>query len=159
MLKFRGIRRRAFIENDQIHREALGAPILMRPQQLLDELHVVVIVNSHQNDRQIPGYSIRPQARGGRPVPGQNVARRAQRRIRIQHPIGDALKVLGLVEVDAEISQLHLRLGPGKRLGAFEHGCVTVLVGQCDGLLAARGQDGPEGDARRGARRHAHPSA
>ena len=67
----------------------------------------------------------------------ENVARGPQRGVAVQHPIGNALKCLSLFEVDAQIAQLHLSLGPRQGLRALECRHVAVLVDQRERLLPA----------------------
>ncbi len=61
--------------------------------------------------------------------------------------------------IDAEVVQLHLRLGPSERGGTFECADVVVLVDQIEHILARGGDHGPEIDARRRARGYSHAAA
>ena len=55
----------------------------------------------------------------------------------IQQVAGEALEQAGLARIDAEMVQLHLRLGPGQRGRALEGGGVAMLVDQVEHRLRA----------------------
>src|SRR3972149_11354685 len=71
----------------------------------------------------------------------------------------EALEEARLLRVDAEMAQLHLRLGPRQCGRAVEGGRVLMLVDQVQGLATGRRDDRPERDARRPARRYPHATA
>jgi len=54
------IRWRFLIENNQINRQPLQAPVFMGPQQLPDDSDVLCLVDPYQDDGQIAGNSVRP---------------------------------------------------------------------------------------------------
>src|SRR5580704_11225953 len=64
-----------------------------------------------------------------------------------------------LVGVDAQMMQLHLRLGPRQRRRALESRRVVMLVDQVERFGPRRRNDGPEGDPRRRSSRNAQASA
>jgi len=53
--------------------------------------------------------------------------------------IGEALKEVSFVRADAEMEQLHLRLGPCERGGAPERCRVMMLVRKVDHFVARGG--------------------
>ena len=70
------------------------------------------------------------------------------------------LEQIRFAGVDAEMMELHLRLGPGQRRRAFDRprrpdACRRSRAAR----RASRRRHRPEGDARRRARRHAHAAA
>ena len=67
------IRRGAFVDDDEIHRQPLHMPVLVRMHQLPHQRHVFDIVDAHQQDRQIARHAMRPERRGA------NAARRGHR--------------------------------------------------------------------------------
>ena len=100
------------------------------------------------------------QSAAGPPPPRRmRVGGRTQRRIGVEHVAGETLKEAGLLRVDAEMAQLHLRLGPRQRGRTVEGGRVLMLVDQVHRLAAGRRRHRPERDARRPARRHPHAPA
>ena len=56
------------IPYDQIHRQPLQSPIRMGLDQLADQLDTIGIGDLHQNNRQIAGNRMSPQARLATPV-------------------------------------------------------------------------------------------
>ena len=70
-----------------------------------------------------PEIPKRPQARTARPAPRTDrFGRRSQAGIGVDHMARQALEQAGFARGDAEMMQLHLRLGPGERGGALEGG-------------------------------------
>ena len=96
-------------------------------------------------------------AGGARRVALEHARRRAQRRVGVQDPVGQALEQVGLVRPDAEVVELDLRPGPGQRRRALEHRGIAILLGEREGLVARRRDQGREDDAGAGRRRQAHP--
>ena len=85
-----------------------------------------------------------PQAGCSLFIAGQQSGRRSQRRVRVEDPVGQTLKEVGLVGLDPEMMELDLGLRPGQGRRPFEGGRLTVLVGQVQNLLARLGDDGRE---------------
>src|SRR3990170_2261211 len=102
----------------------------MRPQQLPDDVDILRLVDAGQYDRQIARYAMRPQRRAFKRAVAECLGRWTQRRIGVQHGIGQSLEQLRFVGPDTEVMQLDLRLRPGQREGALKHSRVTVLVGK-----------------------------
>ncbi len=63
---------------------------------------------------------------------------------------------MGLIGVDTQVTELHLRLRPGQSERALEGAGVAILVRQFQCLLARGGDDGGENDAGGGSGRNAH---
>ena len=141
-----------FVQNDQIHRQLLHAPVFVRLEELADDLQILDLIDPTHDDRYVARNAVRPQHRRLSLTACQDIGCRAERRVRIEHVAGEALEQAGLVRVDAQVEQLDLRLGPGQKAGALERGRVVMLVGQAE-HVAARGRDeGPERDVRGGSR-------
>ena len=128
----------------------------MGAQQLAHDRDVLDVVDPHEDDREVARDALRPERRRPAAAAANRVGGRTQRRIGVEHVAGETLKEAGLLGVDAEIAQLHLRLGPRQRGRAVEGGRVLVLVDQVQHLAAGRRDDRPERDAHRAARRHPH---
>ena len=67
--------RSALVDDDQIDREPLHAPVLVGAQQLADLGDVLDVVDPQQHDRQVAGDRMRPQS-GLRPRAAKNRVRR-----------------------------------------------------------------------------------
>ncbi len=67
----------------------------------------------------------------------QQARRRAQRRVRVEDPVGQPLEEVGLVGLDAEVMELHLGLRPGEDRRPLERRRLAVLVGQIEDLFAS----------------------
>ena len=89
---------------------------------------------------------MRPESRLSQLILFQYVLRRPQRGIGVQNPIGNALKGLSLFEVDAQIAQLHLSLGPGESFRAAKSRHVAMLIHRGKRFHAARADTGPKGN-------------
>ena len=95
----------------------------MGVHQLAHDFHVRGLVDPNQHDGQVTGNPGGPQLRLSALAAPQQVGRRPQRRVRIEHAIGDTLKEMRLVGVNVQVMQLHLRLRPRQstaRSKAFE---------------------------------------
>ena len=71
----------------------------------------------------------------------------------------EALKKSGFAGVDAEMMELHLRLGPGQRRCALIGRCVSMFVDTIQQRRACSRRHGPEGDANRRPSRHTNTPA
>src|SRR4029453_1632683 len=77
--------------------------------------------------------------------------RRPQRRIGVEDAIGEALEEVRLVQLDAQMVELDLRLGARERDHAIEGRRIPIFVGEVDDGLARGGHHGGERDPRGGA--------
>ena len=114
-------------------------------------------VDPHQHDGQVARDAVRPETRRAPLVAGEEAGGRAQRRVRVEDPVGEALEEVGLVGLDAEVVQLDLRLGPRERRRPLERGGVAVLVGEVQDACSRLGDDG--GEDRVGGRARGEPDA
>ncbi len=69
-------------------------------------------------------------------APFEYLGGRTQRRVGIQHAIGEALKEVCFAGADPEMTELHLRLGPGQRGRAVERHGAVMLVHQIERFVA-----------------------
>jgi len=113
------VRRRALVKNHQIDGEPFHLPVLVSADQLADYFQIFGLVDSDQDDRQVARYIRAPEFRRAALAALQHVGRRPERRIRIEHAICETLKQMRLVGADAQVMQLHLRLGPRERDSAI----------------------------------------
>ncbi len=72
---------------------------------------------------------------------------------------GETLEQAGFARIDAEVVELHLRLGPGQRGRPLEGGGVAMLVDEVEHRLAGSCDHRPEGDAHDRAGRDPHAAA
>ena len=137
-----------FVDDHEVHVEELQSPILMRPQELADDIEVRHLVDPDEDDRQVAGDAVRPQPGRTALVPGQYARRRPERRIRVQDAVGQPLEEMSLFGVDAEVPKLHLGLRPRQRGGALERCGLAVLVREVEDVVAGVGDDRREDHAR-----------
>ena len=129
------------VEDDEIDVEELQPPVLVRAEQLPNDVEVLGFVDPDHDDGQVARDAVGPQARCPLIVAGQQARRRPQRRVRVEDPVGQALEQVGLVGLDPQVMELDLGLRPGQGRRPFEGGRLTVLVGQVQDLLAGIGDD------------------
>jgi hypothetical protein len=128
-------------------------------QQLANDGDVLDVVDPRQDDRQIARNALCPERRRAAAAAAYRVGRRTQRRIGVQHVARETLKQARLIRIDAEMAQLHLRSGPGQCNCAVEGRRVVMLISKVQHIAARRGDNRPESDACRPARRNPHPLA
>jgi hypothetical protein len=139
--------RRFLVQDHEIDREPLHAPVLVRAQELPDDLAVLDLVDPDQHDRQISRDSMRPQGRGPEGVAREDRRRRAQPRIGIEDPVGDLLEEVGFFRRDAQVMELNLCLGPRECRDALEPRRIAILVGHAEHGGACVGEHRGEHDA------------
>ncbi len=147
------------VENDEVDREPLHPPILVRPEQLPHDAHVVGLVDSHEHDREVAGYPVSPQRSGALRLTRKDLRGRPQGPIRVENAAGEALEKMRLVRADAEVVLLHLRLRPGQGCGAVERRRIVIFLGEGEGLRTRRRDERREGSADGIARRQSHTAA
>ena len=124
----------AFVEDDEVHLEPASPPIFHGLQQLVNDPDVLDVRDAQQDDRQVARDALRPET-GLRPGAAHDHFRgRPQRRPGIDEMSGETLEFARLFPVDAEMMELHLRLGPGERGRPLERADV---VGPCRRRRAA----------------------
>ena len=85
------------VEDHQVDVEELQPPVLVRAEQLPNDVEVLDFVDPHQDDGQVARDAVGPQAGRSPLVAGQQARRRPQRRVRVENPVGQALEEVGLV--------------------------------------------------------------
>ena len=131
-----GVGGAVLVEDHEVDVEELQPPVLVRTEQLTNDVEVLGFVDPHHDDGQVARDAVGPQAGCPPLVTGQQARRRPQRRVRVEDPIGEALEQRGLVGLDPQVMELHLGLRPGQGRRTFEGGRFTVLVGQVQDVLA-----------------------
>ncbi len=131
----------------------------MRPKQLAGDVEVFDVGYAQQHDRQVAGNAHRPKTGLATAATQDRVGGRSQRRSGIQQMARDPLEQAGFGRIDAEVVELHLRLGPGQRGRTLERGGVAMLVDEIEHRRPRRCNDRPEGDADDRAGCHTHTAA
>ncbi len=137
------------VEDHQVDRKPLEPPIFLGAQQSLDEVEAALIAGLDEHDGQIAGDAVAPKRGRPRLVPGENLRRGAQRRIAVQHPVGDLLELERFAGLDPQVAQARFRLLRCRFRGTIEGGRVAQPVGGRQGLRTARRDTVPEGHSRR----------
>ena len=110
------------------------------------QIEIFVVGDTQKHNRQIAGYSERPKRRLGSCSADNRIRRRPQRlRCMDQMPC-ETLEQPGFARRNADVTKLHLCLGPRKRRCTLERSDVTVLVDKIEQQFARRCNDRPEGD-------------
>ena len=147
------------VDDNEVDRELLQPEIGVGQQDLPGDAQVRHVVDAQQQDRQVAGNALAPQARL-RPAADPNaLAIRAQRGAGEQQVSGKPLEQVGLGRGDAKVVQLHLRLGPGHHGRTVEGRYVPMPVDAGDDRIPGGCDHRPEHDPRHGARGHGHPAA
>ena len=136
-----GVGGAVLVEDHEVDVEELQPPVLVRTEQLPDDVEVLGLVDPHHDDGQVARDAVGPEAGRSPLVAGQQAGRRPQRRVRVEDPVGQALEEVGLVGLDPEVVELDLGLRPGEGRRPLEGGRLAVLVGQVQDLLARLGDD------------------
>ena len=138
---------RPLVQNDEIDRQPLQAPVLVRAEELSDDASILRLVDADQDDGEVAGDPVGPQGRRpGRILP-QHHRRGPKRRVRVKNPARKILEQASLVHANPEMVELDLRPRPGKRDRPLERRGVAILVGERHGGFARRaderGEDEP----------------
>ena len=136
ILEVLGVRGAMLVENHEIDVQELQPPVLVRAEQLPDDIQVLGLVDPNHDDGQVAGDPVGPQAADPSLVAGQEAGRGAEGRVRVDDPIGQALEKVRLVGLDPEVMELDLGLCPGEGRCALESGRLTILVGEVQDVLA-----------------------
>ena len=140
--------RMPFVQDHEIDGQLFHPPVLVGAQQLTDDLQILDVVDPNQDDGQVARDPVRPQRRRSALASAEHFGGGAQRRVGVEDAVGETLEELRFVGPDAEMMELHLRLGPRQGDRALEGGRVMVLVDQVERLVAGRRDQRPERDAR-----------
>ena len=135
-LQILDVGRRTLVQDHEIHRELLHPPVFVRLQQLAGDVEVFHVGDAQQHDRQVAGNAHGPEPGLSAGAAQDGVGGRPQRRAGIQQMAGETLEQAGFARIDAEMMELHLRLGPGQRGRPLERGGVAMLVDEVEHRLA-----------------------
>ena len=130
--------RRMLVEDDDVGTEALQPPVLVCAQHLANQGQIVVLDHAHDQDRQVAGDAVRPQAGLPERVSREERGCRAERGVGPQDVRRETFVELRFIRRDSEVTQPHLGLGAREREGSSRRSGVVVLLGQCDRRRPAR---------------------
>ena len=159
VLQFLQIGVGAIIENHQVDAQAFGTPVFVGAQQRLQPGDLLQIAEPQQHDRQVAGNAHRPEIGLYRQPALQRFRGWPEAGVAVQDRRRQSLEIGGFLQVDVEMAQLHLCLGPGERARAFEGAGVVVLVDQRQQRFATLGDHRPEVDVGDVSRRNAQDVA
>ena len=146
----------SFVQDHEIDGELLHPPVLVRLKQFARDVYVLHVADPEQDDRQIAGNGLCPQAGLPAGATPDRIGRWTQDGRCIKRMPCKSLEQRSLAGRDAEVVELNLRLRPGERRSASESGRVTVLVGAVEDGLPRGRDDRPKSDPRGGARRNSN---
>jgi hypothetical protein len=156
-LQLLAVRDSLLVHDHEVDRESLHVPVLVRAEELPDDLAVFREVDPHEHDREVSGDAVPPEGGLAERVPLENVRRRPERRVGVENPRRDPLEEVRFVGIDVQVAQLHLRLRPCERRRPLERRRVAVLVRQLQRLVPQLRDGGRESDAAGRARLEPNP--
>ncbi|MCY1394871.1 hypothetical protein D9M71_97990 [compost metagenome] len=148
VLKLLAIAGLVFVPDDEVHHQALLPPVSMGLDHLMDKVDVFDGCDLQQNNGQVPGYRLAPQARLITPIGHQYAIFSAQRGIGIEDRRGHLFKQACIFERYIELAQQHLAVGPGQVEDAIGEVPVAVFIDQIQTALAAVRDTGHQVDGR-----------
>ncbi len=153
------VARGILVEDGDVGAKALQPPVLLRTQHLAHQGQIAILNHAHDQDRQVAGDAVRPEARLPERVSREERGGGAQRGVGPQHIRGEPIVELRFIGRDPEVTQPHLGLGGGEREGAGGRGGIVVFLRQRDGGGSARGDAGRKREAHLPAGGDAHAPA
>ena len=145
------VARGVLVEHRHVRAQALEAPVVLRLQHLPHERQVVLLDHAHDEQRQVARDAVSPEPGLAEQVARAQLARRAQRRVHVEHARGEPFEQLRVLARDAEVAQRHLRVRVPEREGARGRPGVVVLLRERVGGVAVGHDTGRERDAHRAA--------
>ena len=135
------------VDDHEIRRDSLHAPILVRDEQLVHAWQPHRVGDRGQHDRPIAGNALTPQRTLPSPILGARLRRRAQLLVRVEKCAGEHLVERRVRGRHVEAAKLHLRRGPRQRECAIGSAEIAIAVGDVARFIAAVGDERRERDA------------
>jgi hypothetical protein len=130
--------RDVLVQDDQLGRQPLHAPVGVRLDQLPDDLDLLRVADVEQDDRRVARNAVAPKAALAAPVAAQHAGPPAGR-VGVDQGAGQPAVELGLSLGRVEMAQGHLAVGPRQIKGAVGHAGALVFLRQRErGLPAFR---------------------
>ena len=118
------------VENDDVGTEALQPPVFLRAQRLAHQGKIALLDHAHDQDREIAGDAVGPEAGLAEGVARENRGGGTERGVGPEHARGEPLVELRFVGRDAKVTQQQLGLGGREREGAGGRSRIVVFLGQ-----------------------------
>ena len=121
------VNRNILVQDDQIHRQPLHAPIGVRLDQLPDDFDLFRVADAEQDDRRVAGNAIAPKAALAAPVVEQHAGVGPAGGVGINQRAGQTAIKLSFRLRGVELAQSHLAMGPGQIEGAVGHAGALIF--------------------------------
>ena len=131
------------VQHDEIERHALAAQILVGLEQVGEEWKLAAVLDRGEEDREVARDAVLPQFRLSAAVLLHGLLR-SQARIAKEQPAGESLEAQRVLDGEAEVPQLDLRVGAGQGDRASDCAPVVVLFDEMSGACLAVGECGGE---------------
>ena len=158
VLQVLNVARRPLVQHHDVVGHAARAQELVHPQRLADDRQVAFVVDADQDDRVVARNPHRPQRRL-RPHPPVRAAVQRQPHVGPDQQRGEAAEQPRILKRDAQVAQLHLRIGPGKAQLVVEHLGADIVGREPVAFLGAARYQRPEGQRHGLTRGHPDPAA
>ncbi len=132
------------VEDHDVGTQPLEPPVLLSLQDLADQRQVVLLHHPNEQDGEIPGDAVRPEAFLAELTPGQDLRARTQRAIGVQHARRQPLVEQSVLARDAEVPKRALRVGESEGEGPGRRARPVVLLGERQGRVARERHAGGE---------------
>ncbi len=136
------VTRLVFVPDHQVHYQPFQAPVGVGLHHLPHQFDVGRVLDLQQDDRQVAGNCVGPQAGLAAMVFHQGGGVGAQRSVRVDHRAGQAAIQLGVGFGGVQLAQHDLAVGPGQFEHAVGQVAVVVLVDQVQRGVALVGHAG-----------------
>ena len=133
------VNRDILVQDDQINRESLHAPIRVRLNQLPDDLDFLRVADAEQDDRRVARNAVAPEAVLSAPVVEQDAGVGAAGGVGINQSAGQPAVELGIALRDVEMVQRHLAVSPRQIKGAVGHARTLIFFRERQGGFPAFG--------------------
>ena len=127
------------VQHDEIERHALAAQVLVRLEQVGEERQLGAVLDRGEQDREVAGDAVLPQLRLSATVLLHGILR-SQARIAEEQTAREPLEAQRVLDGEAEVPQLDLRVGAGQRDRASDCAPVVVLFDEPSGAGLAVGR-------------------
>ena len=121
------INRNVFVQNDQVDRQSLHAPVGVRLDELPDDLDFRRVADAQQDDRRVARDAVAPKTALAAPVVEQHAGAGTAGGVGINQRARQPGIELGLRLRGVEMAQGDLAVGPGEIEGAVGHARALVF--------------------------------
>ena len=136
------------VQEDDVGRQPLQPPELLRLERLLHERDVVLLHHPHEKDREIARDAVSPQTALPERALGEKLRRCAQRAVLEEDPRSEPFVELRFLRSDIEVTQRDLRVRVSERERACRRRRVVVFLREGQRGVARLRHPGGEGHPR-----------